>query len=97
MEIDITELKRIADKLFEHLQETGHQAVSVDHDYYWDVTQDTRYNPYLEPTDLTLGLGQITNDLCELRRIGDGKAEPISYALVWLSAVIRAIGEKVVA
>ncbi len=94
MEFDIAEIKLIADKLFAHLLQTGHATVSIDCDYYWDVPKDARRNPYAMPTDLALG--QLSDDMSELKRISAGTTEPLSYALVWLSSVIREIGDEIV-
>jgi hypothetical protein len=41
-------------------------------------------------------LGQLSDDWGELKRITDGDAEPIGYALVWLAAIRRRVGEKAV-
>jgi hypothetical protein len=81
--------------LFAHLLESGHEFVPLPHDYYWSIPKEALYNPYSQPSELTLG--QLSDDLEELKRIDNGKAEPLSFALVWLAAVIRAIGEETVA
>lgn len=95
MEISLDELRRVTDRLYEHLAERGISNVSLGRDYYWSIPSGSRYNPYAQPTDLTLG--QLTDDVAELRRILNGDTEPLAYALVWLAAVLRAIGEDVVA
>lgn len=94
MEVDVAELKLVADKLFAHLLQMGHVTVSISHDYYWAVPKETRHDPYTQPVDLTLG--QLSDDILELKRIGNGTADPHSFALVWLASVIREIGEETV-
>jgi len=94
MDVNIAELRAVADKLFVHLLESGHGVVSLPHDYYWSIPKETRHDPYSQPSELTLG--QISEDLTELKRINTGQAEPLSYALVWLASVVRAIGEETV-
>lgn len=94
MDVNVAELRAVADRLFAHLLESGRDVVSVPHDYYWSIPKETRYDPYSQPSELTLG--QLSDDLAELKRIENGEAEPLSYALVWLAAVIRAIGEEAV-
>ena len=95
MEVSIQELKSVADKLFAHLQRDGKDVVEVPHDFYWSIPKEERYDPYSIASQPTLG--QLSDDLFELRRIVHGEAEPIAYGLVWLASIIRAIGEEVVA
>lgn len=94
MDVNVASLRIVADKLFEHLQQSGNNVVSIPHDYYWSIPKDTLYDPYSEPINLTLG--QLSDDLAELNRIQSGNSEPLAYALVWLAAVIRAVGEEIV-
>ena len=94
MEVSVAELRVVADKLFAHLLQLGHDTVSITHDYYWAVPKDTRHDPYVQPVELTLG--QLSDEISELKRISDGTAEPISFGLVWLSSIIREIGEETV-
>lgn len=60
-------------------------------DYYWSIPREQRGNYSGEPTEHTLG--QLSDDLAELRRINAGEAEPVGYAFVWLAAVLRELGE----
>jgi hypothetical protein len=92
MQIEIAELKRIADRLFAHLLENDHATVEIPHDYYWAIPKPAVYDPYTQPTDLTLG--QLTFDLEDLRLIALGETEPIGYAFVWLAAILKAVGEE---
>ena len=94
MEVDVAELRAVVDKLFAQWLQSGHTTVSIIHDYYWAVPKECRHDPYTQPVGLTLG--QLTDDLLELKRISDGKTEPMSFALVWLASVIREIGEEIV-
>lgn len=94
LEIDVAEMRDVADRLFAHLLESGHEVVSVSHDYYWFIQKEIVYDPLSTPSEFTVG--QLSDDLMELKRFHTGESEPISYGLVWLAAIIRAIGEKVV-
>lgn len=94
MEVNIAELRKVAEMLFVHLEKSGHDIVSITQDYYWSIPKECRYDPYLQPSELTLG--QLTEDLTELKRIANGETKVISFALVWLSSIIRVVGEEVV-
>lgn len=93
MRINVSELRAISAQLFSHLEESGRDSVEIPSDYYWDISKENRYNPYEEPTNFDLG--QLTDDWAELQKIALGEKEPIGYALVWFSTVLRAVGEDV--
>ncbi len=94
MTITVDELRKFSDELFRHLESRGVHAVSLDHDYYWSIPSNQLYDPASEPTNLEMG--QLSEDLEQLRQIGSGQRPPVSYALVWLSSILRSIGEKYV-
>ena len=94
MKVSISDLQELSQRLLLHIEQSGHEFVEIPVDYYWDVSEDSRYNPLKEPKNLNLG--QIEDDWSELQKIIQGKNEPIGYALVWLAAILRAIGEEVV-
>jgi hypothetical protein len=93
MRISVKDLRQATDRLMSHLEARG-DSVELAHDFYWAVPRDARYDAYREPKDLTVG--QITDDWAELRKIGSGAGEPLAYALVWLGAVLTAVGDTVV-
>ena len=70
------------------------RSVAISVDYYWSIPREQRLDVTKEPTEHTLG--QLSDDLSELTRIDDDEAEVISYALVWLSSVLRELGETTV-
>jgi hypothetical protein len=94
MSMSINELRRITARLYDHLEERGVKRVELGGDYYWSIPREQRLDVTKEPTEHTLG--QLSDDLSELARIGNGDAEPIAYALVWLSSVLRELGETTI-
>lgn len=92
MRVKTTELRRIADRLFTYLEETGRGEVHVVEDYYWEFSSEQLYDPSSEPKDLTIG--QLSHDWERLTTILDKEDPPIGYALVWLASILRNIGEK---
>lgn len=94
VQVTVSELRKVCEKIFDHLEAMGYSRVEISHEYYWDIPQESRYDPYQEPQQFTLG--QLTDDLSELQRIARNDSEPLAYAFVWLATVIRAIGEEVV-
>lgn len=92
MKIDIADLKRVFETLVAHLEQTNQSTYEIEWDYYWDIPTEDRYNPNVDPKDLTLG--QLTDDWEGLLEIANGDMPPVGPALVWLSSVLRSIGES---
>jgi hypothetical protein len=94
MRITTADLREACQRLLAHVEDVAGNAVVVEKDFYWDIPRDARFDVHREPEKFTVG--QLSDDWNELQRIATGKAEPVAYALVWLSSIIRAIGEQVV-
>src|SRR5262245_64152456 len=92
--VSIELLRAATDALLSHLEDKGVKAVTISEDFYWEVSPSQRYDPYQEPTKHTIG--QLTDDVAELKRLVDGTRPMLGYGLVWLSAVLRGVGEQVV-
>lgn len=94
MRVTTDELRRAAHALLNHLEESGHSVVEIDDDYYWSVAPEQRYDAYKQPDDLSIG--QLSDDWAQVSAVANGEKEAVGYALVWLSSVLRAVGEKTV-
>lgn len=91
MKITTDELRRATNTLFDYLDRTGQREFEIDDDFYWVIAEEERYAPYVEPK--TLLMGQLSDDVEEVKRIADGSGTPVGRALVWLAAVLRRVGE----
>jgi len=94
MKIEIKKLEKINKIIFKHLESIGVSEIEVHDDMYWNISKECLYNPYKQPGDFTLG--QLTDDYQKLLAIVNNEKEVISYALVWLASIYRALGEKIV-
>ncbi len=94
MKIPVTELRALTNRLLDDLEQQGHQVVDLSDDYYWDIGKNELYDPSKDPEELSLG--QLTHDWERLQRILTGQNQPLAYGLVWLAAVLRAIGYQIV-
>ena len=94
MDITLSELKAVFMKEVDHLEEMGYEKIEIPVDYYWNIPQDVRYDPYKKPENLDLG--QLSDDWQELQKTIREERDPIAYDLVWLSTILRAIGEQIV-
>jgi hypothetical protein len=91
MKITTDELRRASNALFDYLDRTEQREFEIDEDFYWVVAEEERYAPYVEPK--TWLMGQLSDDVGEIKRIANGSGVPVGRALVWLAAVLRRVGE----
>ncbi len=94
MTVSIAELRAAANLLFDHLERSGHSVVRIDEDYYWSVPPAQQFDVYSTPPELTIG--QLSDDLREVGRMRAGESPPLAYGLVWLAAILRVVGLRVV-
>jgi len=80
------------DTLLNFIESQGLSEFDVPWDFYWFIEKESLYNPYVTPSNPTLG--QLSSDLDDLQAILRGESPPVGYALVWFSAIIRAVGES---
>jgi hypothetical protein len=93
MEIKLEELRDLCDLLIQHIIDNGDKSVNLKVDYYWHIPTSQMYDPYKKPTELNLG--QLSFDWNQLIKIYQSQKEPIGYNLVWLAAILRAVGENI--
>ncbi len=91
MKISIDDVRKVVGLLLSHLEETEGDLVNVEQDFYWHVPTDGRYDSYSPPS---LSVGQLSDDIEQLRGLLDGSKEPLGSDLMWLAQVLRAIGES---
>ncbi len=91
MRVTIEELKSLTLVLLEHLEQNGPANVEIDSDFYWNINAAEKYDSIDRPKDLDIG--QLSEDLDRLREIRSGEMPPVGAGLVWLSAILRRVGE----
>jgi hypothetical protein len=92
MEIPIHQLKAVSTKLFGYLEAQGNDSVSIDEDYYWEVSDEDRYVVEKTPE---LVVGQLSEDWEFLQKLLEPDREPLSYHFVWMGKLCAAIGESI--
>jgi hypothetical protein len=92
MKITTEDLRRVFNRLIDHLEGTGQNLTELPWDFYWEIAKEDLYEPYSEPKQLSIG--QLSDDWDELLKIANGRMPPVGYALVWLSSILRAVGES---
>ena len=81
--------------VIEHLNNQHIAVAELPEDYYWEISEEQRYDPAQNPKDLRLG--QLSEDWDRVQQIVKGDAPPVGYALVWLASLLRKIGSANVA
>ncbi len=95
MNITVSELRRAANVLFDHLEASGQGEIELTEDCYWNIPNDRLFAREAPPTQ-TLDLGQLTSDWEELAPVGRDHDPVPSHDLVQLAALLRFVGSKVV-
>ncbi|MEZ5042743.1 MAG: hypothetical protein R2828_22810 [Saprospiraceae bacterium] len=93
LQVDINEIERALINLLQELRNQKGDMIEIGSvDYYWSIDTDELYDPYHDPAHLTLG--QLTDDLQEIKKIANCESEPVSLDLVKMSSILAAIGHK---
>ncbi|KIE05771.1 hypothetical protein NF27_CY00070 [Candidatus Jidaibacter acanthamoeba] len=93
--ISIEKLKIGFLKVMRYLEEDGIKEFTLSNDYYWYIPKEQYYIPEERPKAEELKIGQLSSDIEKMRRIANDKDEPIPNDLMWLSAIMRALGEEI--
>jgi hypothetical protein len=96
MKLQLSDLRRVTEALFDHLERTGRTEIEVNEDFYWNIPEKQLYSVYAPPPESELTVGQLSDDWNELTKITAGQRPPTAYALVWLSSILRHIGSKLI-
>jgi hypothetical protein len=73
MNIQLSELRQICDKLFDYCKEMQLFAFEIPVDYYWNIPKVRVYDPYTQPTEFDIG--SLTDDWKELNELMISKRE----------------------
>ena len=91
--IPVDTLRRAASTLLDHVEGLHGPVVNVGTDMFWVIDPAERDNVYSTPTNFSIG--QLSEALRNVTDVCDDPERAISYALVWLSDLLRATGEAV--
>lgn len=92
MEITTQDIRKIFDLLIDHIDDQHGRSIVLNADYYWHIPEEERTNIYVTPS--SMDIGQLTEDWERLNDILLTRQEPIGYAFIWLSEILRSIGEQ---
>jgi hypothetical protein len=95
IQVSLEDLAKAFQLILKHIETIHGRSVEISQDYYWEISEAELYDPTRDPASLSLG--QLSDDWERLQQLLAGEAPPIGYAMVWLSALLRAVGQKFVA
>ncbi|CAG0978663.1 hypothetical protein ANRL4_01731 [Anaerolineae bacterium] len=95
MKLPLTDLRVLSQKLLDYLEAQGHETLDLSQEYYWHIPKEAKYDQPVPPSPEVLSLGQLSFDWENLHSLLEGKNDPIGYDLVWLAAILRALGESI--
>lgn len=89
MKANINEIEKITSLLLLNLKEKLGNEIELENDFYWNISSEEIYQPYLEPKNISLG--QLSDDLKEISRLSNSPNLAIPYDLKRLSEIIKAL------
>jgi hypothetical protein len=92
MVIDLDDLRKVTNLLYDHIERNYGNNFVVKHDYYWELDKDELLDFNNNPKDFTIG--QYSHDWERLQKMLGENDLVISYGLVWLASIIKYIGEQ---
>jgi len=94
MEIKISDLRAASEAILRHLEETGRDRVVLSLDYYWQIPETELYDLKTQPANFEAG--QLSDDWSEIQATLARRRSPVGFDLVYLSAILRAVGQSTV-
>ncbi len=92
--ISTDHLRSICKALLDHLDSVHPNGAPIANEFFWAIPKNELYDVYQRPRELTIG--QLSESWGHLDAIRRGESPALTYALVWLADVLRAIGHEVV-
>src|SRR5262249_27571053 len=92
--VDVALLHDVVGQVFKKLEELHGSSIEVEHDMFWTITKEDLYNVVSEPRDFTIG--QLSESFTNLERSVARDDWLISFCLVWVADILRAIGHEYV-
>lgn len=90
--VEIGDLRRIVNRLLDHIESNGQSAIRLYDTFYWDVPEEGRYGSDDRPDDLDVR--SLHDDWDCIRFLIDDGEEPITDQLSEAATLLRYIADK---
>ena len=94
MDIHLTHLEAVICRLISHMNDSGLEQILLQKDYYWNIPSEQAYELGAAPTEIDVG--RLSDDWAELQKLLELNRAPHRHHLIWLAAILRAIGDNIV-
>lgn len=95
MKVDVDVLERALTRVIAHLRCASQADLQVDQNMYWFIQKSSLNDVTCVPSEQNMSLGDLEDDWKELLALANSERDPIGYDLVWLSAVLRSLGDRI--
>lgn len=92
VEVDLAILRTLFESAISRVETNFGSKVELPWDYYWDLDPQEVFEIEKQPSEP--GLGQLSDDWGSLQQIFEGETPPLGYALTWIAAILRAVGQR---
>ena len=95
-ELDIRELKKVIDAIFDHIVndvKVEKLTIKDDQDFYWDVPSDKLYA--VKDAQPQLDVGKLADDWEFLQAISKDKSQAVALMLIHAAPLLRHIGQEI--
>ncbi len=92
--VSIEIVRRACSLLLDHLEEVAGREITLEHDSFWAIDTVQSYDVLKTPEAFTIG--QLSESVDQIKSIVADPSNIVSYGLVWMSDVMKAVGQAVV-
>lgn len=93
LKIDLTDLRKITEKLFDHIINTRNEKqVVIDKSFYWNIPFDELFDMGKRPKNLDIG--SLSDEWEFVSELLEDNAIPVAFQFTELATLFRLIGEK---
>lgn len=92
--VSVADLRQVFEALAAHIEAVAGTEIGLSTDMFWSIPPTDLFDVHREPRELTIG--QISESWDNLLAIREDPSSALSFGLVWMADVIRAIGLSVV-
>lgn len=94
MKVKIEQIEAVWHSLIYNLKSKGLTEIEINESYYWIIEDRDLYNVYKDSKELTITIGNLTDEWPWLLNIADNPDDAIIHAFRWFSEILRAISIK---